>query len=307
MMDYRWDILGLGCVTIDELLLVSSFPVPDTKMPINGIERHNGGQTATALVAAARLGSRCAYGGTLGYGELSDYAEAGLRAEGIDLSPATRREDASPVHAFIIVDAAGGTRTILYNILAHVGADENNPPAEVIQSARILFVDQHGMAGNIRAGKIARAAGMPIVADFEHDGFAGFDQMLPLVDHLIVNDDFAAALTGKSHPGEAAHALWTDERALVAVTCGVEGAWYVEDASGEPRHQPAFPVKVVDTTGCGDVFHGAYASALARGLSAAERIEFAAAAAALKATQAGGQPGIPTRPRVEAFIAERKA
>jgi sugar/nucleoside kinase (ribokinase family) len=60
----------------------------------------------------------------------------------------------------------------------------------------------------------------------------------------------------------------------------------------------------VDTTGCGDVFHGAYASALARGLSLAERVRFAAAAAALKATRPGGQAGIPTRPEVEAFLQE---
>lgn len=305
-MTHTWDILGLGCVTIDELLFVDDFPTPDTKMPINGSEQHNGGQTATALVAAARLGSRCAYGGTLGHDPLSGLVEANFRAEGIDLSPVTYRADAQPVHAYIIVDAAGGTRTILYNILAHVGADEHNPPAEVIRAARILFVDQHGMIGNIRAGRIAREAGIPIVADFEHDRFDGFAEMLPLVDHLIINDEFAAALTGTAHPGDSARALWTESRALVAVTCGAEGAWYVEDGEMPPRHQPAFPVQVVDTTGCGDVFHGAYASALARGLPTAARIEFAAAAAALKATRAGGQPGIPDRPTVEAFIAARR-
>ncbi len=70
------------------------------------------------------------------------------------------------------------------------------------------------------------------------------------------------------------------------------------------RHQPAFPVEVVDTTGCGDVFHGAYASALAEGLDLPVRVRLAAAAAALKATQPGGQAGIPSRGKVEAFLGE---
>jgi len=82
----------------------------------------------------------------------------------------------------------------------------------------------------------------------------------------------------------------------VAVTCGAKGCYYVTSENpAAPRHQPAFKVQAVDTTGCGDVFHGAYAAALARGMSAPDRIRFAAAAAALKATQSGGaQGGIPT-------------
>ena len=87
------------------------------------------------------------------------------------------------------------------------------------------------------------------------------------------------------------------------MTCGAAGSWY-RDEAGPPRHQPAFPVSVVDTTGCGDVFHGAYAAALARGLDLAARVRFAAAAAALKATRAGGQAGIPTRAATEAFLQE---
>jgi len=70
-----------------------------------------------------------------------------------------------------------------------------------------------------------------------------------------------------------------------------------------PDYQPAYRVQVMDTTGCGDVFHGAYASALVRGLELPERIRFASAAAALKATQPGGQAGIPSRAAVEEFLA----
>ncbi len=70
----------------------------------------------------------------------------------------------------------------------------------------------------------------------------------------------------------------------------------------EIRHLPAFPVEVVDTTGCGDVFHGAYAAGLAEGMNLPDRVRLAAAAAALKATQSGGQTGIPTRDAVDTFL-----
>jgi sugar/nucleoside kinase (ribokinase family) len=154
------------------------------------------------------------------------------------------------------------------------------------------------------AARIAHAAGVPIVADFERGEMPGFPELLGLIDHLIISRDFAAQLTGEADPRTAAAKLWTDQRQVVVVTGGAEGCWYLAGSpQAGPQHFPAFPVAVVDTTGCGDVFHGAYAAALVRGLDLPERIRFAAAAAALKATRHGGQAGIPTRPAVEAFLA----
>jgi sulfofructose kinase len=165
----------------------------------------------------------------------------------------------------------------------------------------VLFVDTFGLEGMIRAARLARAAQIPVVADFERGAGPKFSELLGLVDHLILSQTFAQKLTGASDAATAVKLLWTAERKVVAVTCGAEGCCYLS-AGAEMRHQPAFKVKAVDTTGCGDVFHGAYASTLARGLSLADRIRFASAAAALKTTQPGGQAGIPTRVRVEEFL-----
>ena len=115
--------------------------------------------------------------------------------------------------------------------------------------------------------------------------------------------DFAAKLTGKANPAAAAQALWTPGRAAVVVTAGPAGAWWLGPDDPAPWHQPAFRVEVVDTTGCGDVFHGAYAAALAEGLPLSQRVRRASAAAALKATRAGGQAGAPDRVALEAFLA----
>jgi sugar/nucleoside kinase (ribokinase family) len=96
--------------------------------------------------------------------------------------------------------------------------------------------------------------------------------------------------------------LWGHEREVVVVTNGSEGCWYTADGQ-TALYQPAFPVEPADTTGSGDVFHGAYASALARGSPLPERIRFASVAAAMKATARGGQAGIPTREKVEKALA----
>jgi sugar/nucleoside kinase (ribokinase family) len=89
------------------------------------------------------------------------------------------------------------------------------------------------------------------------------------------------------------------------VTDGERGCWFAE-AGGVAAHVPAYRVLVVDTTGCGDVFHGVYAAALARGAAIREALEAATAAAALKAGQLGAQAGIPTRAAVERFMAEQR-
>jgi ribokinase len=156
------------------------------------------------------------------------------------------------------------------------------------------------------AAHIAREAGVPVVADLERGEMPGFPDLLAIVDHLIVSRDFAALLTGATDPAAAAVRLWHDRRQVVIVTAGPAGCWYLSSAQPDrPSHQPAFAVPVADTTGCGDVFHGAYASALVRGLDLPGRVRFASAAAALKATRPGGQAGIPTRGAVEAFLEER--
>ena len=303
-MTPSFDILGLGCVAVDDLLYVASYPSADCKVPIRRQERQCGGLAATAMVAAARLGAKCAYAGTLGDDELSRFVFQRLTEEGVDTSLIRQRADAKPIHSHIVVDESTQTRTIFYDLEGVYGAEPGWPDAAVIRSARALFVDHFGMEGMIWAAQVAREAEIPVIADLENDSMPQFSQLLALVDHLIVSLEFAKKVTGEAEPAIGARKLWRDDRQTVVVTCGAEGCWYVDAASvSRPCHQPAYRVQVVDTTGCGDVFHGAYAAALVRGLGLPERIRFASAAAALKATQFGGQAGIPSRAAVEAFLA----
>ncbi len=310
-MSFRYDVLGLGCVAIDDLLFLPEYPPPDSKVPVQRRDRQCGGLTATALVAAARQGARCAFAGVLGTDELSQFVRRRFEEEGIDLSLVRRRPEARPIHSIILVDQSRHTRTIIYDLQGAYGAEPDWPEEAVIRASRVLFVDHFGMEGMIRAARIARAAGVPVVADLEHDRHPRFGELLALVDHLIVSQAFAQRLTGCADPAAAVEALWAPGREAVVVTCGAAGGWYLGGDSpgggpaGRVRPYPAFPVKVVNTTGCGDVFHGAYAAALARAVPLDDRIRYAAAAAALKATQPGGQAGIPDRQAVEEFLRRR--
>lgn len=297
-------MLGLGCTAVDDLLYVANYPPEDSKMRVRQHRRECGGLTATALVAAARMGARCAYAGSLGDDELSRFVERQLSKEGIDLKHLRRQQNAKPVHSTIVVDETRGSRTIFYNVDGAGEAAADWPTEEVIRAAKVLFVDAFGIEGMIRAARIARAEGIPIVGDFESvPPDACFSDLVALVDHLIVPVAWAQRRTNRANPGEAAEALWNQQRQAVVVTCGADGCWRVggED-SRRARHQPAYRVEAVDTTGCGDVFHGAYAAGLAQGLNLTDRIRMASAAAALKARQHGGQAGAPTKADVDAFL-----
>jgi sulfofructose kinase len=304
-MNDNIDILGLGFVAVDELLYVDAYPAADAKTQIRHRERQCGGLAATALVAAARMGCRCAYAGALGEDEHSQFVLRRFREEGVDVSHVRHRVDARPVRSTIIVDGQRHTRTILYDLSGVDGADSSWPPEDLIRSVKALLVDHCGVEGMIRAAEIARHAGIPVVADIEGSDHPDTARLMELADHLILSCGFARKITGENDPAMIVQALGSPGRRVAAVTCGKDGCWYVSDQQpGISCHQPALAVETVDTTGCGDVFHGAYAAALVHGFDVPSTVRFATAAAGLKAARPGGQSGIPSRNAVEAEMAK---
>jgi sugar/nucleoside kinase (ribokinase family) len=294
-----FDVLGLGCAAVDDLLYVPSFPAADAKVRVERSARRCGGLTGAALVAAARQGARCAYAGCLGTDELSQYVADDFAREGISTAPAPRLPGAGVVRSVIVVGRDTGSRNIFFQTEGLLGAHDSLPAEEVIRSARVLFIDHYGMRGNLRAARLARAHGVAVVADFEDASAPVFKEVLRLVDHLILSKTFALSITGQPDAPRAALALWRPDRVAVVVTCGAQGCWSVSPgAKPAACHHGAFPIKAADTTGCGDVFHGAYAARLARAEPLDNCLRFAAAAAALKAM--GNE--IPRLAEVEAFL-----
>ncbi len=305
----KMDVLGLGCVAIDDLFYVDAYPPADSKQEVRRRERRCGGLTATALVAAARLGIRAAYAGTLGNDPQSQFALATLDRAGVDIRHVRIQEGARPIHSTIIVDVKNHTRNIFYSLEGVSGPDASWPPEELIRHAEALFVDHFGANGMLRAAQVAREAGRPVVADFERSDVPQFNDLLDVVDHLILSRNFALDLTNASSSDAAVRKLWHADRCIVVVTAGAEGCWFAcdkhSDAGQTVHHYPAFDVPAINTNGCGDVFHGAYVAALVRGEGISERISFASAAAALMASRQGRQADIPTRSEVATFLEQR--
>lgn len=299
---YQWDVLGVGSCAVDDRLYLDHFPQPDIKMPIQKILRLMGGQTSTALVAASHQGARTGFLTCLGENDLSNSMRRELDIHGVDLSLVQNHKDSQPFYTVILLDSLHGTRTILYSNEGVVEPDPNSILPEWISAARVIFIDQNTPIAGLYAAKLARKKQKPVVADIERTSIPGLEALLSTVDHLIVNMGFAREYSGRNDPGKMISAITRPGQSTCIVTGGAQGCWV--STAGEVHHIPAFSVKVVDTTGCGDVFHGVYAAALARGQTVLESVRLASAAAALKAASGAGWNGIPDHQMTLDFLGQ---
>jgi sugar/nucleoside kinase (ribokinase family) len=294
----------MGTIAADDLLHVAAYPPADGKMPVLGKERHCGGQIGTALAAVARLGGTAAYAGTLGTDDLSRWLTAALVDCGIRTERIVTQPTARPIHSVIIVDDTQHTRTIFFDRNAIQPFPLAEIDADLVRGAGALLIDQLGMTEAIRAATVARGQGVPVVGDLEWLDRPPLEELMAVVDHLLLPRDFARAFTGMADPAACVRELHVrSPRACTAVTCGADGCYYTTATAPEQvRHQKAFRVEAVSTTGCGDVFHGAYALAVARRQIPAEAIRFAAAAAAVYASRPNGWDQLATAADVAALV-----
>jgi len=300
---HRVDVLGIGCAAIDDIIYIDGVPVADGKARVISQGRDFGGLTATALVAAARLGAACCFASRLGNDPGSLAIIRDLRQSGVVVPRRTLSSDARPVRSTVISSLGTGARAIYFTNPEVTGAHPEMSEV-MVRRARVLVLDGYGFEGSLRAARIARGARVPVVADFENADHPDFRQLLALVDHLVLSQPFAEELTGTADVPEALRILWDDSRQVVAITTGGSGCSLITRDVRKVVHVPAHPVEVVETRGCGDVFHGAYAAALAFGYPVLGAIRFATVAAGLKAAQFGTRQGLPTRSEVEALLPE---
>src|SRR5262249_25416491 len=149
-----------------------------------------------------------------------------------------QRPFARAVYSNIIVDKRRGTRTVLFDEAGVVGAGVD-VPAKPILSSHVLFVDNLGVPGMLQAARVARRAGIPVVADFEDARHRRFPELLPLANHLIISRQFATALAGSRSPQKAIRSLARPDREVTIVTCGEDGCWYLARGWKSPKHQRA--------------------------------------------------------------------
>jgi len=247
---HQFDVAGVGCVSIDGFLYVDAFRTDD-KGRIQAREQQPGGNIATALVAAAVLGARVAFVGRLSDQKDGALVRADLAAHGVDLQFALPDSEARPIRATIVV-FQHGDRFIAYDDATRIGLLPGDDVTPLLQS-RTVLVDRYAVAHTI-AALGAHISEVSIVADVEAEVESN---SLEQVQHLVLPMAFARRLTAEAEPAAILSALWNTRRAAVVVTDGADGVWFRDATSSDNHHQPSFAVPVVDTTGCGDVFHGA--------------------------------------------------
>jgi sulfofructose kinase len=296
-----FDVVGVGLNATDTLLIVPRFPPYAGKASIERELVSPGGQVASAMVACARLGLRAKYIGTIGDDERGRIQWESLQSTGVNLDHVQRRGNCPNQSAYIVVDQSSGERTVFWSRADCLRLEAAEITPEQITCARLLHIDGHDTAAVARAAAIAHAHGIPVTVDVDTI-YHGFDKVLPLVDYLVASSEFPGAWTGRSDPFGALQTL-QDEYGLkvAAMTLGSHGA--LARAQGRYFYSPGYVVDCVDTTGAGDVFHGAFCYAVLQGMPMLDSLEFSNAMAALNCTALGARSGIRGVEEVRALMA----
>jgi sulfofructose kinase len=259
------------------------------------------------MVTCASLGLKTKYIGTVGDDERGRIQMESLRGSGIDIEHVQIRPGCANQSAYIIIDRATGERTVLWRRDDCLRISPSEIAPEQITCARLLHIDGHDTPAVEHAAKIARAAGMPITVDVDTI-YHGFDRVLGSIDYLVASSEFPGQWTSERDPFRALELIQGEYGMRVAaMTLGAHGA--LARAEGRFVYSPAFVVNCLDTTGAGDVFHGAFCYAVLQGMSLAETLEFSNAMAALNCTQVGARGGIASAGEARALMerAERRS
>lgn len=297
-MSKKFDLVGLGICSVDFLGLVEKYPAPGEKIPMTAFAKQGGGLTGTALVAAARLGAKTAYIGKLGEDEYSRFVLKEFQQDGVNVEHAIFAESAQPPVAFIHVEQNSGERRIA-RYWKEFDLKPEEIEAEIIRNSHILFLEHHFVEVGIFAAGLIKPAGGLIVVDAERN-VVGFEQILHSADYIISSQNFATQQTNSADPEQSAYRLQQKYGGIVVVTAGENGAFCRTPEN--IFYQPAFQVDIVDTTGAGDVFHGAFMVGLMAHWPLPKILEFAAAVAAMKCRGLGGRAMIPSRDEAEEFL-----
>ena len=296
-----FDVVGVGLNSTDTLLIVPHFPAYAGKAPFHQEIVAPGGQVASALAACSRLGLRTTYIGAVGDDERGRIQLESLAQAGIDAAGVQRRANCATQSAYIIVDSATGERTVFWRHDDCLRIDPDQIAPEQIACGRLLHIDGHDTLAVARAAAIARAHGIPVTVDVDTI-YHGFERVLPNVDYLVASSEFPAAWTGERDPFKALETLQNEYHMRVAaMTLGAHGALAREN--GRFCYAPAFVVNAVDTTGAGDVFHGAFCYAVLQGMPMRQALDFSNAMAALNCTALGARGGIRGPEEIQALMA----
>jgi sugar/nucleoside kinase (ribokinase family) len=296
----QYDAVALGLNAVDHLIVVPRYPEFNSKVEFLSHTQSAGGQSATAMVALARLGLRTRYIGKVGSDVTGRFQINSIASEGVQPT-IDIVEGAESQIAFIVVDKPSGERTILWHRDRRLIIEPSEVDRAEVASGRILHLDGHDVDASIQAATYARQAGVPTVLDIDNV-YPGADRLLPLIDFIIGSSDFPKRVTGAADLRESLRELSEKTGSLfIAATTGNDGV--LAYFAGQYFHSAAFEVECRDTTGAGDAFHGGFIYGLLEGMSVEDTLTFANAVAALNCRGIGARTSLPRLDEVHELIA----
>jgi sulfofructose kinase len=288
------DVLCVGMASYDLIFAVTQHPREDEKGVASMLVRSGGGPAANAAVAVARLGLSSAFAGYLGQDAFGNDHLRELEDEGVIVDLVQRGSTTTPLSvAFVKPD---GKRSLINfrqtKPLSSGSVDFSN------FRPKVIIFDGH--EPELSTSLVERAmewnAKTILDAGSVHQGTR---QLAPTVDYLVCSEKFALEYTGTQKVPVSLDAL-AKVAPSVVITCGENGLlWKHEQGDGSLA---ALAVPVVDTTGAGDAFHGAFAACIARGKDWEDTLRFSNTAAGLSCTKLGARPGLPTEEEVNELL-----
>jgi sulfofructose kinase len=283
------DVVGVGINATDTIIRLPHFPALDSKVELLSAEVKLGGQVASAIVACRRWGLAARYVGKIGDDAAGKLQVDEMRREGVDSQWITSPGSMSQ-SSYILVDEVSGERTVLWKRDPQIALRPEDLRREWISGARVLLVDGHDTEAAAQAARWAREEGIPVVGDFDNR-YPHVEALLEHVDFVVTSKDFPERLTGEKDLLKSLPDIFRKFKCrLMGATLGKLGvvAWNGK----EFLFCPGFQVRAADTTGAGDIFHGAFVYGLVRNWKMEEILEFSCAAAALNCTASGARGGI---------------
>lgn len=289
MSSPRIDVYGLGQCSIDYIGMIDGFPPPDVKCEFSNLAVEGGGPVATALVALSRWGRSCYFAGCCGDDDFGEKIRDSLRKENIDLGGMVVRKESRSQFAFITAEPETAQRTIFWQRPTGAPLSPDDLDYEVIGRAKVMHTDGLFIDAALAAAGRAKKEGVALSVD-AGTLREGMLDLAALSDFFIASSSFAAQLT-EGGPVEACRRIAECGPSVAAVTLGERG--YVALAGGAVIERPAYAVRAVDTTGCGDVFHAGFLYGVLEGWGTEKCLDFAAWSAARVSLALGGRKAIP--------------
>jgi len=291
-------IACVGITVLDRIWYLADLPKEGGKYVANNYTEVGGGPAATAAVAAAKLGADVDFIGRVGDDDTGSRLLAELESLGVNTRFTRIFKGARSSQSAVLVDASGE------RIIANYPSPDLPEEADWLQDIDfsqwdVVLADVRWHDGAKQALTLARQQGVTTVldADITPQDIA---DLVALSDHAAFSAPGLQRMTQIAEAESALKKAQTLTNGHVYVTQGKDGCYWLE--KGALSYLPAFQIDVVDTTGAGDVFHGALAVGLAQNQPAQDAVRFASAVAALKCTRPGGRAGIPDCDQTRSFL-----